>query len=434
MTNIILIIPLLIAVAYFTLAERKIMASMQQRRGPNVVGFFGLLQPLADGLKLLVKETVLPSSANTILFMLIPVITFQILLMLWVVALNFSHIFCFLFHCFNIVHSKISTQLVLYFLTVVFLSYLVRQLLTVSGVFNDFQKKPLHIFFEYAMLISLFSFFLWTVNNTFTITDQGYVWTATRILLMGFAVVCVRPYIVAYFKPHVKTIGSIFLMLMGSVGIIILFLTDGMAWLFGLFVGTVQAAGDEVASGEGTQQVGVNSGSLVPMQALRRDSVARVFSLFEARIDRSIRCTPTADLLRLSGSRDFRTRWLREVYGKPLRRLHFVDTDFGEMKRELLRMGMIQDNLVDGRMVPPAFRVEHAQGVLHARFSGVPAEFTKLDELKALSKRNFESEVYTIARHSPEGHKQHAILFENYAEAERQRNARGMLLGIRLGF
>jgi len=65
---LLLIIPLLIAVAYFTLAERKIMASMQQRRGPNVVGFFGLLQPLADGLKLLVKETVLPSSANTILF------------------------------------------------------------------------------------------------------------------------------------------------------------------------------------------------------------------------------------------------------------------------------------------------------------------------------------------------------------------------------
>ena len=67
---LLLIIPLLIAVAYFTLAERKIMASMQQRRGPNVVGFFGLLQPLADGLKLLVKETVLPSSANTILFIL----------------------------------------------------------------------------------------------------------------------------------------------------------------------------------------------------------------------------------------------------------------------------------------------------------------------------------------------------------------------------
>jgi len=79
------VIPLLIAVAYFTLAERKIMASMQQRRGPNVVGFFGLLQPLADGLKLLVKETVLPSSANTVLFILSPIFTFQVSLMSWVV-------------------------------------------------------------------------------------------------------------------------------------------------------------------------------------------------------------------------------------------------------------------------------------------------------------------------------------------------------------
>jgi len=91
---LLLIIPLLIAVAYFTLAERKIMASMQQRRGPNVVGFFGLLQPLADGLKLLVKETVLPSSANTILFILAPIITFQISLMSWVVVpFNFGMVF-----------------------------------------------------------------------------------------------------------------------------------------------------------------------------------------------------------------------------------------------------------------------------------------------------------------------------------------------------
>jgi NADH-quinone oxidoreductase subunit H len=80
-----LIVPLLAAVAYFTLAERKIMASMQQRRGPNVVGFFGLLQPLADGLKLLIKETVLPSSANTILFIIGPIVTFQLSLMSWAV-------------------------------------------------------------------------------------------------------------------------------------------------------------------------------------------------------------------------------------------------------------------------------------------------------------------------------------------------------------
>ena len=51
------VLPLLIGVAYFTLAERQIMSAIQRRRGPNVVGIWGLLQPLADGLKLLVKES-----------------------------------------------------------------------------------------------------------------------------------------------------------------------------------------------------------------------------------------------------------------------------------------------------------------------------------------------------------------------------------------
>jgi NADH-quinone oxidoreductase subunit H len=78
-----IIVPLLVAVAYLTLLERKVMASMQQRRGPNVVGLFGLLQPLADGLKLLIKETILPSSANTIIFILAPIITFILALVTW---------------------------------------------------------------------------------------------------------------------------------------------------------------------------------------------------------------------------------------------------------------------------------------------------------------------------------------------------------------
>ena len=72
---LVLIVPILISVAYFTLAERKVMGSMQQRKGPNVVGFLGLLQPLADGLKLLLKETVIPTNANTFSFVFAPVLT-----------------------------------------------------------------------------------------------------------------------------------------------------------------------------------------------------------------------------------------------------------------------------------------------------------------------------------------------------------------------
>lgn len=82
---ILIIIPLLIAIAYMTLAERKVMAAMQRRKGPNIVGLFGLLQPLADGLKLFVKETVLPSSANLVIFILAPIVTFLLALISWCV-------------------------------------------------------------------------------------------------------------------------------------------------------------------------------------------------------------------------------------------------------------------------------------------------------------------------------------------------------------
>ena len=80
-----IIIPLLIAVAYFTIAERKIMGAIQRRRGPNVVGYIGLLQPLADGLKLFVKETTLPNSSNLSLFLLAPSFAFILSLMGWAV-------------------------------------------------------------------------------------------------------------------------------------------------------------------------------------------------------------------------------------------------------------------------------------------------------------------------------------------------------------
>lgn len=73
-----LVVPLLIAVAYFTLYERHILAALQRRQGPNIVGFYGLFQPLADGLKLFLKESILPKSSNAFMFILSPVFTFAL--------------------------------------------------------------------------------------------------------------------------------------------------------------------------------------------------------------------------------------------------------------------------------------------------------------------------------------------------------------------
>jgi NADH-quinone oxidoreductase subunit H len=82
---LVIIVPLLVGVAYLTYVERKVIAAMQLRRGPNVVGPFGLLQPLADGLKLFFKETIIPSGANRVVFVMAPMITFSLALAAWAV-------------------------------------------------------------------------------------------------------------------------------------------------------------------------------------------------------------------------------------------------------------------------------------------------------------------------------------------------------------
>ena len=79
------VVPLLLAVAYLTYFERKVLAFSQLRKGPNVVGPFGLLQPFADGLKLLIKETIIPSGANRIVFVIAPLVTFTLSLVAWAV-------------------------------------------------------------------------------------------------------------------------------------------------------------------------------------------------------------------------------------------------------------------------------------------------------------------------------------------------------------
>ena len=82
---LLIVLPLLLSVAYLTYAERKIIGAMQLRKGPNVTGPFGLLQPLADGVKLMSKEIIIPRDASRIVFILAPIVTFILALIGWAV-------------------------------------------------------------------------------------------------------------------------------------------------------------------------------------------------------------------------------------------------------------------------------------------------------------------------------------------------------------
>jgi NADH-quinone oxidoreductase subunit H len=80
-----ILVPLLLGVAYLTLAERKVLAAIQIRRGPNVVGPFGLFQPFADAIKMMMKETIIPTGANRVLFLMAPMLTFALAMIAWAV-------------------------------------------------------------------------------------------------------------------------------------------------------------------------------------------------------------------------------------------------------------------------------------------------------------------------------------------------------------
>jgi NADH-quinone oxidoreductase subunit H len=82
---LLIVVPLLLAVAYLTYAERKVIGAMQLRQGPMTTGPFGLLQPLADGAKLFLKETVIPATSNKVVFILAPMITFTLAMIGWAV-------------------------------------------------------------------------------------------------------------------------------------------------------------------------------------------------------------------------------------------------------------------------------------------------------------------------------------------------------------
>ena len=80
-----LLVPVLLCVAYLTWAERKVLALMQMRKGPNMVGPFGLLQPFADAIKMLMKETIVPAGASRYLFLGAPILTFILAMIAWAV-------------------------------------------------------------------------------------------------------------------------------------------------------------------------------------------------------------------------------------------------------------------------------------------------------------------------------------------------------------
>lgn len=72
---LVVLVPILLSVAFITVIERKVIAAIQRRVGPNIVGFYGILQPFADALKLVVKETIVPHHANRVLLFLAPIVT-----------------------------------------------------------------------------------------------------------------------------------------------------------------------------------------------------------------------------------------------------------------------------------------------------------------------------------------------------------------------
>jgi NADH-quinone oxidoreductase subunit H len=102
------ILPLLLAIAFYTLAERKVIASIQRRQGPNVVGLWGLLQPFADRLKLIIKELTLPLNVNRFLFFFAPIFIFSISLLNWVLVL---------FNYRNVIVDSQFSLLVLYLIS-----------------------------------------------------------------------------------------------------------------------------------------------------------------------------------------------------------------------------------------------------------------------------------------------------------------------------
>lgn len=169
---LILIIFILVSVALFTLFERKIMANIQRRKGPNVVGFLGILQPFADGLKLLIKETILPSRANKVLFIIAPIVSLFLSLITWAV-IPFDNFYVFANLNFGILYIYAVSSLNVY--SIIFAGWSGNSRYSFLGTLRSAAQM---ISYEVSMGLILICILICsnTLNLLKLIQAQTYIW------------------------------------------------------------------------------------------------------------------------------------------------------------------------------------------------------------------------------------------------------------------
>lgn len=161
---LILIICILLMVAFFTLSERKVMGAMQRRLGPNVVGFWGFLQPIADGMKVMFKEIIVPTAANKNLFIFAPYLSFVLSLLGWLII----PLFPFTEHtALNAVFNYDTQFLKLYF-PLLFDAYLTKMLPQFTTLFFFFNIDVLFLFAISSLSVYGIIIAGWSSNSKYT--------------------------------------------------------------------------------------------------------------------------------------------------------------------------------------------------------------------------------------------------------------------------
>ena len=169
-----LILPLLLAVAFFTLYERQLLAALQRRQGPNIVGFYGFFQPIADGLKLLIKESILPKRANFLIFILSPIFTFGLAMAGWIVIpVDMGEVLCD-FHL-GILYTFALSSLGVH--TVIMAGWSSNSKYAFLGGLRSAAQM---ISYEVSMGVTLLSVILLTgsLNYTMIVESQQKIWYA----------------------------------------------------------------------------------------------------------------------------------------------------------------------------------------------------------------------------------------------------------------